>query len=100
LGWVFTNLAVEPAHLPDHRARGIARRHKATTEGWLGERLAKASVAFPAERAREIMLLMEGSMALTLIHGSRTYIDAAKAASMRLIRGGRSSGEKKLARGH
>jgi len=34
---------------------------------------------------------MEGSMALTLIHGSRTYIDAAKEASKRLINAGKSS---------
>ena len=87
----FTKLVVELAHLPGHPARSIARRHKAATEAWLAERLSRAGVAFPVERAREIMLLMEGSMALTLIHGSRTYIDAAKGASMRLIRAGKSS---------
>jgi len=87
----FTKLVVELAHLPGHPARSIARRHKAATEVWLTERLTKASVARPAERAREIMLLMEGSMALTLIHGSRTYIDAAKEASKRLINAGKSS---------
>src|SRR5262245_16028440 len=87
----FTKLVVELAHLPGHPARSIARRHKAAIEAWLAERLSSAGVAFSVERAREIMLLMEGSMALTLIHGSRTYIDAAKGASMRLIRGGKSS---------
>ena len=87
----FTKLVVELAHLPGHPARSIARRHKAATEVWLTERLTKASVARPAERAREIMLLMEGSMALTLIHGSRTYIDAAKDASKRLVNAGKSS---------
>ena len=87
----FTKLVIELAHLPGHPARSIARRHKAATEVWLTERLTKASVARPAERAREIMLLMEGSMALTLIHGNRTYIDAAKDASKRLINAGKSS---------
>jgi AcrR family transcriptional regulator len=95
----FTKLVVELAHLPGHPARSIARRHKATTEAWLAERLSKARVAFPVERARQIMLLMEGSMALTLIHGNRTYIDAAKCASKRLIRTSRSSVQKKLASG-
>ena len=38
------------------------------------------------ERAREIMLLMEGAMALTLIHGDRDYIDAAARAAKRLVR--------------
>ena len=96
----FTKLVVELAHLPGHPARSIARRHKATTETWLAERLSKANVAFPAERAREIMLLMEGSMALTLIHGNSTYIDAAKNASRQLIKPDKSSVRKKLASSH
>jgi AcrR family transcriptional regulator len=87
----FTKLVVELAHLPGRPARSIARRHKAAMEAWLAERLSSAGVAFSVERAREIMLLMEGSMALTLIHGSRTYIDAAKGASMRVIRACKSS---------
>jgi AcrR family transcriptional regulator len=87
----FTKLVIELAHLPGRPARSIARRHKAAMEAWLAERLSSAGVAFSVERAREIMLLMEGSMALTLIHGSRTYIDAAKGASMRVIRACKSS---------
>src|SRR5262249_38913276 len=83
----FTKLVVELAH----PARSIAHRHKAAMKAWLAERLSSAGVAFSLERAREIMLLMEGSMALTLIHGSRAYIGAAKGASMRLIRACKSS---------
>src|SRR5262249_16215475 len=79
----FTKLVVELAHLPGHPARSIARRHKAATEAWLAERLSTLALALPP-----IILLMEGSMALTLIHGGRTYIEAAKGASMRLIRAG------------
>jgi len=80
----FTRLAVELADLPGHPARAIARRAKATTEAWLAERLAAAGVRQPRDRARELMLLMEGAMALTLIHGERTYIDAAARAAVRL----------------
>jgi AcrR family transcriptional regulator len=82
----FTRLVVELADLPGHPARGIARRHKTTTENWLAERLAKARVKRPQERARELMLLMEGSMALMLIHGDRNYIDAAAQAAKQLIK--------------
>jgi AcrR family transcriptional regulator len=81
----FTRLVVELADLPGHPARLIARRVKATTEAWLAERLTAARVARPNERAREIMLLMEGAMALTLIHGGRSYIDAAAHAAKQLI---------------
>jgi AcrR family transcriptional regulator len=82
----FTRLVVELADLPGHPARAIARSAKAATESWLAERLAAARVANSQERAREIMLLTEGSMALTLIHGGRNYIDAAARAAKQLVR--------------
>ena len=58
----------------------------AAYESWLAERLANARVRNPEQRAREIMLLTEGSMALTLIHGGRSYIDAAASAARQLAR--------------
>ena len=82
----FTRLVVELGDLPGHPARAIARRAKAASEAWLAERLAGARVARPRERAREVMLLMEGSMALMLIHGDRSYIDAAARAARQLVR--------------
>jgi hypothetical protein len=55
------------------------------TEAWLVERLKIARVLLPTTRARDIMLLMEGSMALMLIHGDQRYIDAAARAAKQLI---------------
>jgi AcrR family transcriptional regulator len=80
----FTRLVVELADLPGHPARALARRVKSATESFLGERLAQAKVEDPSARACEIMLLLEGAMALTLIHGQRGYIDAAARAAKRL----------------
>jgi AcrR family transcriptional regulator len=85
-GSEFTRLVVELGDLPGHPARAIARQAKAASEAWLAERLAGARVARPLERAREVMLLMEGSMALMLIHGDRSYIDAAARAARQLVR--------------
>jgi AcrR family transcriptional regulator len=82
----FTRLVVELADLPGHPARAIALRHKTTTEAWLAERFAKARVRRPQEQARHVMLLIEGSMALMLIHGDRSYIDAASRAAKQLIK--------------
>jgi AcrR family transcriptional regulator len=82
----FTRLVVELADLPGHPARAIARRAKAKTESWLAETLARAKVAQSRQRAREIMLLTEGAMALTLMHGGRSYIDAAAAVARQLVR--------------
>jgi AcrR family transcriptional regulator len=85
----FTRLVVELADLPGHPARSIARRAKSTTEEWLANLLAKKRAWRPRNRAREIMLLMEGAMALVLIHGDRGYIDAAAQAAKYLIKRGR-----------
>lgn len=82
----FTRLVVELADLPGHPARAIARRAKAKTESWLAGRLAKARVKNARHRSREIMLLTEGAMALTLIHGGRSYIDAAASVAKQLVR--------------
>src|SRR5207244_12696689 len=82
----FTRLVVELAELPGHPARAIARRAKSETEAWLAGRLANARVPKPRLRAREILLLMEGSLALTLIHGGHSYIEAAARAAKQLIR--------------
>jgi AcrR family transcriptional regulator len=81
----FTRLVIELADLPGHPARALARRVKGKTEDFLADKLSKAKVADPVARACEIMLLLEGAMALTLIHGQRRYIDAAAAAAKRLV---------------
>jgi AcrR family transcriptional regulator len=81
----FTRLVVELADLPGHPARAIAHRAKKATESWLAERLRSARVSLPAARARDIMLLMEGSMVLMLIHGDKRYIDAAAQAAKQLV---------------
>lgn len=82
----FTRVVVELADLRGHPARAIARRHKASVELWLTSRLAKAGVASPRERAREVALLMEGAMMLMLIHGDLTYAKSAADAAKQLVR--------------
>ena len=87
-GWTgtgFTRLAMELADLPGHPARAIARRHKAAMEDWCAGLLERAGVAAPRERAREVVLLLEGTTALIVIHGDRAYADAAAEAAKRLL---------------
>ena len=89
-GWTgagFTRLVMELADLPGHPARTIARRHKAIMEEWWAGILRRAKVPSPRERAREIMVLIEGAIAMILIHGEPSYADAALAAARRLILG-------------
>ena len=85
-GGGFTRAVIELADLQGHPARSIARKHKAAVEEWLTDALSHAQVSSAAERAREIMLLMEGAMAMMLIHGDRDYAAAAAKAAKALIR--------------
>jgi len=76
----FTRLVMELADLPGHPARKIARRHKAAVE----RRLA---VTFgSADAGTEIMLLIEGTLALLLVHGDRRYAEIGAAAARKLMR--------------
>ena len=83
----FTRVVVELADLPGHPARFIARRHKELVEEWLADAFAAARVRMARARAREVMLLMEGAMALMLIHGDPVYATAAAQAAKRLVAG-------------
>jgi AcrR family transcriptional regulator len=87
-GWTgagFTRLAMELADLPGHPARAIAKRHKTAMESWCADLLERAGVPAPKERAREIVLLLEGTVALIVIHGERRYAEAAAEAARRLL---------------
>jgi len=76
----FTRLVMELADLPGHPARKIARRHKAAVESRL-------SLAFGSpEAGAEIMLLIEGTLALLLVHGDRRYAEIGAAAAKKLMR--------------
>jgi AcrR family transcriptional regulator len=84
----FTRLVMELADLPGHPARAIARRHKAAVEDWFARELAKRKIRAAKTRAREIMLLLEGTTALMLMHGDPSYAAAAATAAKRLLRCG------------
>jgi AcrR family transcriptional regulator len=81
----FTRVAVELADMPGHPARTIAHQHKAAMELYLVEVLARAGLAAPRERARELFVLLEGAMALILIHGDASYATSAANAAKRLF---------------
>lgn len=88
-GWAgagFTRVVAELADLRGHPARKIARQHKAAVETWFSDRLQAAEVPSAQIHAREIMLLMEGAMMLTLIHSDHSYVQAAARAAKRLVR--------------
>lgn len=84
LGSGFTRLTAELADLPGHPARGAARQHKLEVEKWLAGELTDLGARRPEELARQVMLLIEGSLSLVLIHGTTTYFTTAAQAAKRL----------------
>jgi AcrR family transcriptional regulator len=84
-GGGFTRAVVELADLRGHPARAIARKHKLAVEKWLADELASTGVLAPGDRAREVMLLTEGAMALMLIHSDLGWVDLATQAAKRLL---------------
>jgi AcrR family transcriptional regulator len=85
-GGGFTRVVVELADLRGHPARAIARQHKTAVEKWLADALAAARIRSARDRAQEVMLLMEGTMVLMLIHGDPSYAKAAARAAKTLVR--------------
>ena len=85
LGSGFTRITMELADLPGHPARAAAHRHKAAVEAWLAGRMAEMGVAAPAEKARQIKLLLEGCLSLILIHGDTGYARSAAAAAKAIV---------------
>ncbi len=81
----FTRFVMELADQPGHPARAIASRHKAALETWLKEEFERRKVKSPGARAREMVLLIEGTVTLILVHGSRDYATAASDAAKRLL---------------
>jgi AcrR family transcriptional regulator len=84
-GGGFTRAVVELADLRGHPARAIARKHKSAVEKWLADELASTGILSPGERAREVMLLTEGAMALVLIHSDPGWANSAAQAAKRLL---------------
>src|SRR5688572_29383652 len=64
----YTRIAVELADLPGHPARRIASVHKTEIEAVYAKFFRDLGVPEPAERAREMVVLVEGALLLTLIH--------------------------------
>lgn len=75
----FTRIAMELADLRGHPARVIARKHKEAVENRL------AAVLGSPEAATQLMLLLEGTMAMLVISGDRRYAMAAAEAAKRLF---------------
>lgn len=86
LGSGFTRLSMELAHMPGHPARRAARRHKTAVEARLAVELARRGAPEAEALARRVLIVMEGGLCLTLVHGDASYLDEAGRAAAALAR--------------
>ncbi len=85
-GCGFLRTSVELVNLPGHPALVAARAHKKRVEDWLCSVLAEAGVnGDTSSLARQVMLLLDGSFAVVLLHRDPSYMETAAEAVVRLI---------------
>ncbi|WBU29429.1 TetR/AcrR family transcriptional regulator [Rhodopseudomonas palustris] len=84
-GCGFLRTSAELANLPGHPAIKIGAAHKKKFEGWLRETFAEAGIDAPEELARQMLLLLDGSFAVVLLHRDPSYMETAGAAAAKLV---------------
>lgn len=84
-GCGFLRTSVEYADLPGHPAIRTGIVHKKRVEAWLEEVLAADGIAGAPELSRQVMLLLDGSFAVVLLHRDPTYMETAGDAAFALI---------------
>jgi AcrR family transcriptional regulator len=84
-GCGFLRTAAELADMPGHPAVKVGAAHKKKLEAWLAERIAAVDPAQAAQRARQILLLLDGAFSTMLIHRDPAYIEAAGEAARALL---------------
>lgn len=101
-GCGFTRAAVELAGQPGHPAVLMAADHKRRFEAWFAGELAAGGIVDAETVARQLVLLLEGAIALMLVHRETSYAGSAgKAAAMIVagsLAGGRQPAGRKAAR--
>jgi AcrR family transcriptional regulator len=84
-GCGFLRTSAELANMPGHPAMKIGAAHKKKFEEWLREVFAAEGIADPLRLARQILLLLDGSFAVVLLHRDPSYMETAGEAAHALI---------------
>ena len=85
-GCGFLRTSAELANMPGHPAIRIGAAHKKKFEAWIAETFTEAGVAEPAVLAKQILLLLDGSFAVVLLHRDPNYMEVAGKAAATLVR--------------
>lgn len=83
-GCGFLRTSAELANMPGHPAIKIGAAHKKKFEEWLRATFAAEGIAEPLQLARQILLLLDGSFAVVLLHRDPSYMETAGEAAASL----------------
>jgi hypothetical protein len=72
--------------MPGHPAIRIGAAHKKKFEAWMAENFTEAGIAEPIMLAKQILLLLDGSFAVVLLHRDASYMETAGKAAATLVR--------------
>jgi AcrR family transcriptional regulator len=98
-GCGFLRTSAELANMPGHPAMKIGAAHKKKFEAWLHATFEAEGIAEPLRLARQILLLLDGSFAVVLLHRDPGYMETAGEAAHALIAGALPARKKQARRG-
>jgi AcrR family transcriptional regulator len=84
-GCGFLRTSAELANLPGHPAIKIGAAHKKKFEEWLRVTFEGEGIAMASQLARQIVLLLDGSFAVVLLHRDASYMETAGEAAFSLV---------------
>jgi AcrR family transcriptional regulator len=84
-GCGFLRTTAELANMPGHPAMRVGAAHKKKFETWMRQIFDEAGIKDASRLARQVMLLMDGSFAVTLLHRDPSYMETAGEASYSLV---------------
>jgi AcrR family transcriptional regulator len=85
-GCGFLRTTAELANMPGHPAMKVGAAHKKKFESWMRELFESEEIEGALLLARQIMLLMDGSFAVVLLHRDPSYMETAGDAAYSLIK--------------
>ncbi|UIJ94036.1 TetR/AcrR family transcriptional regulator (plasmid) [Sinorhizobium meliloti] len=85
-GCGFLRTSAELASMPGHPAIRIGAAHKKKFEDWLRQAFEAEGIAEAEALARQVLLLLDGSFAVVLLHRDPSYMETAGAAAASLVK--------------
>lgn len=85
-GCGFLRTSAELAGMPGHPAIRIGAAHKKKFEDWLRQVFEEEGIVEAEALARQVLLLLDGSFAVVLLHRDPSYMETAGTAAASLVK--------------